>query len=139
MENDLHALRQHLILSAYTPLPPHSSAHFSPTSHASHRPFPASSEDRETLGSHDTIDPSDLLPPTGRTILQPSESDDSSTSDDSDATEIDDIEDGENSNGAQSVIGCTTLYFFCFYQYLTLGSYISLYFLFLLLVLLLCF
>ena len=69
MENDLHALRQHLILFAYTPLPPHSSAHFSPTSHASHRPFPASSEDRETLGSHDTIDPSDLLPPTGRTIL----------------------------------------------------------------------
>ena len=58
------------------------------------------SEDREILGSHDTIDPSDLLPPTGRTSLQPSGSDDSDTSNDSDATETDDIEDDGDSDGA---------------------------------------
>ena len=96
MESDLHALHQHFIPSGFASPPPRSPAHFTPTPHAFYRPFPAASEDREILGSRDTIDPSDLLPPTGHTILQPSDSDDS---DASDATETNDIEDDCDSDG----------------------------------------
>ena len=55
MESDLRALHHHLSPFAYTTPPHHSLAHFTPIAHASHRSFPAASEDRETLGSRDTI------------------------------------------------------------------------------------
>ena len=105
---------------------PHSPTHFNLTSHASHRPFPAVSEDCETLGSRDTIDPSDIVPATCCTILQPGDSDDFDISDDSDATETDDIEDDGDSDGAWSLIGCMPLPLFYFYLSLALRSYISL-------------
>ena len=70
VESAIHALCQHFIPSVYATSPPHSPTHFTLTFHASHRHFPTASEDRETLGSLDTIDPSDLLPPTSRIILQ---------------------------------------------------------------------
>ena len=91
VESDVSALRQHFIpVYRASPLH-HSPAHFTPTSHASHRPFPTASEDHETLGSYDTIDPADLVLRPTRPLIQLDDSDDSS--DDSTDTESDDIAD----------------------------------------------
>ena len=73
--------------------------HFTPTSRASYRPFPTASEDCETLGSRDTIDPADLVPTPGRTMVQPDDSDATNSCDDSTDTEFKDIEDDDDSDG----------------------------------------
>ena len=100
VESDVSALRQHFIPVSYASPSHHSPAHFTPTSRASHRPFPTVSEDRETLGSRDTIDPADLVLGPSHTMVQPDDSDTTDSFDDSTDIESEDIEVDDDSDGA---------------------------------------
>ena len=100
VESDISALCHHFIPVSHTSPSHHSPAHFTPTSRTPHYAFPTASEDCETLGSRDTIDPADLVPAPGRTMVQPDDFDATNSSDDSIDTKSEDIEDDDDSDGA---------------------------------------
>ena len=109
IEYDVSSLHQHFFPTQHISPIHRSPVHFSPVAHTSQPSrtgdFLAASEDGETLGSRDTIDPSNLLLATGRTILHPGDFEN-----DEDSYESPTVDDDGDSDGAQLVFGSSFVY-----------------------------